>query len=341
MEVIRARNVNEAFYRGMLLMTRYAWANAPTTVRGMEVFEYPEPVTTVYSSPHERVLFLKHRDANHFFHYLEALWILAGQNSVWPLKFFVKRIEQYSDDGFTFHGAYGRRLRYYSPGFDQIKEALDLLTDEPRTRRAVLQIWNPNKDLGTDSKDIPCNDTIFLSVDPAVEYLDITVANRSNDMIWGCYGANAVQFSVLQEYLAAHLGLKVGTYYQVSNNYHVYTNNPTWLPYYEAEPGYAVAYQEDHYASYASGVVPIPMFGGVRGVTLFDAEVRKLFGPEEFNTEQEFKHPAIRNAVHMIHAYRAVKDKQYDHALLHVSGITFPDWQFACKQWVDLRRARR
>jgi hypothetical protein len=48
------------------------------------------------------------------------------------------------------------------------------------------------------------------------------VFNRSNDMIWGAYGANAVQFSFLQEYLAAAIGAWVGTYRQVSNSFHVY-----------------------------------------------------------------------------------------------------------------------
>jgi len=53
--------------------------------------------------------------------------------------------------------------------------------------------------------------------------LDMTVYNRSNDIIWGAYGANVVQFSTLHEYVAAHLFVKVGTYYHVSNSYHVYT----------------------------------------------------------------------------------------------------------------------
>jgi hypothetical protein len=52
--------------------------------------------------------------------------------------------------------------------------------------------------------------------------LDLTVCCRSNDAVWGCHGANAVHFSILQEYLAARIGVGVGTLYQLSNNYHVY-----------------------------------------------------------------------------------------------------------------------
>jgi hypothetical protein len=55
-----------------------------------------------------------------------------------------------------------------------------------------------------------------------VPVLDLTVCCRSNDAIWGAHGANAVHFSVLQEYLAARIGVGVGTMYQWSNNYHAY-----------------------------------------------------------------------------------------------------------------------
>lgn len=50
----------------------------------------------------------------------------------------------------------------------------------------------------------------------------MTVANRSNDIIWGCYGANAVHMSMLQEFVANALGIPVGLYNQVSNDWHIY-----------------------------------------------------------------------------------------------------------------------
>ena len=52
----------------------------------------------------------------------------------------------------------------------------------------------------------------------------MVVFNRSNDIVWGAYGANAVQFSMLQEYIAAHIGVPVGWYEQVSTNFHAYEN---------------------------------------------------------------------------------------------------------------------
>jgi hypothetical protein len=50
-------------------------------------------------------------------------------------------------------------------------------------------------------------------------------------MLWGAYGANAVHFSVLQEYVACKLGLSVGPMYQLSDSFHVYLDSasaPVW-----------------------------------------------------------------------------------------------------------------
>ena len=103
-----------------------------------------------------------------------------------------------------------------------------------------------SNDLRGSWRDRPCNTHVYLrvreSIDVAVSgdleearrerrtptmvlnshVLDITVLCRSNDIIMGAYGANAVHFSILQEYLAAMIGVGVGRYYQVSNNFHAY-----------------------------------------------------------------------------------------------------------------------
>jgi len=50
----------------------------------------------------------------------------------------------------------------------------------------------------------------------------MVVFNRSNDMVWGCYGANAVHFSFLHEFIGRSTGLPLGTYTQVSVNLHAY-----------------------------------------------------------------------------------------------------------------------
>jgi hypothetical protein len=97
-----------------------------------------------------------------------------------------------------------------------------MLRKRPDSRRVVLQMWDPVNDLDSPSKDIPCNTNIYFKIRGGE--LQMTVCNRSNDMIWGAYGANAVHMSVLQEYIAAALGVYIGPYYQVSDSFHVYLN---------------------------------------------------------------------------------------------------------------------
>ncbi len=230
MHVIHVKNVHEALPEGVHHLQKYGLREE---TRVGEVLVAQTPVMTVYDSPLERVLFWKQRDANPVFHLMEGLWMLAGRNDVEWIVRFNSNMKQFSDDGVKFHGAYGHRWREYfmcELGVDQLEYVIRLLTNNPKTRRAVIQMWDAPVDLHVDEKtaplDIPCNTHIYLQVrtDLYVNVLDMTVCCRSNDMIWGAYGANAVHFSILQEYLAAKLGLFVGKFYQFSNNYHAYVD---------------------------------------------------------------------------------------------------------------------
>lgn len=228
MHVINACNVNDALPQGLLYLRDHG-VTEPS--RNGPVLVAPGPVATVYHHPLARVLFDPMRNANLFFHLFEAFWILAGREDVRFLSLFNSRMSSYSDDGEVFHGSYGYRLRS-AFGFDQIEEVCKMLHDDPTTRRSVLQIWDANLDLGTDSKDLPCNDMVMMRVKNGA--LDITVCNRSNDAVWGAYGTNAVQFSFLQEYIAGMARLRVGEYTQMSHNFHVYTELPFWQQWLEA-----------------------------------------------------------------------------------------------------------
>ena len=245
MHTITVSNVNEALAVG-INMFRYGMEHQMilTAPRGQQTVEWHTPVTTVYKHPMERVLFSPLRDANPFFHLFESLWILAGRKDVKFLTHVLPRMADFSDDGDTFHAPYGHRLGWHF-GIDQLVAVADMLKREPDTRRAVCSIWDPRADLDQTSKDIPCNDLLAFRVRRGA--LDLTVYNRSNDMIWGAYGANAVQFSFILEYVAWMAGLPVGRYYQVSNSFHVYLNEQ-WDklkdmdlagrdPYYDPLPG--------------------------------------------------------------------------------------------------------
>lgn len=242
MPCIYARNVNDALVAAISYIEAQQSGNTyrkTVSPRGVATWEAEQPVATNYSRPRERVLLLPERDVNPFFHLMESLWMLAGREDAAFPTHFNKRMKDYSDDGGqVLQDAYGHRWRHFF-GFDQLKTIIAHLREDPDSRRAVLAVWSPAGDLiprsievtggdalvgGLKSKDIPCNTTVYFKVRRGA--LNMTVCCRSNDIIWGAYGANAVQFSMLQEYVANKLGVEVGWYTQFSDSWHAYLEGP-------------------------------------------------------------------------------------------------------------------
>ena len=217
-QTIVTRNVNSALEDGLWLLKI---SGVHTNSRNGVVIRAPGPVITHYKRPEERVLWSSLRNANPFFHLMESMWMLAGRNDVAWVEKFAKQMREYAEPAGHIHGAYGHRWMT-AFGFNQLTQIVNHLNEFPDSRRAVLQMWSANLDLNQNmAKDIPCNTHAYF--ERRNESLDMTVCCRSNDIIWGAYGANAVHFSILQQFLAEALGLKQGVYNQFSNNYHLYT----------------------------------------------------------------------------------------------------------------------
>ena len=342
MKVVQARNVNDAVVKGAELLKAGGLVQAS---RAGGTIEYPEPVCTVYEQPLERVLFDSVRDANPFFHLLEALWMLAGRNDVAWLERFNQRMATYSDDGIVFNAAYGYRWRqqfdlskaHGRPFRDQLTTIVDLLRKDPDSRRAVLQIWDAEADLGVASKDLACNTQAMFKV--RAGRLNMTVSNRSNDIIWGCYGANAVHFSMLLEYMAARIGVEAGVYRQMSDSYHAYVD--TW----PKISGIAERFGEngDPYARGEVAVYPLvgepesfdaDMFGWLDNppddLTLqqWDAEVARSDAPNPF---------FMRVATPIYNGWFAYKRRDRAAALAWVERCAATDWQRAAREWLERR----
>lgn len=224
MKVIEATNINDALVQGVELLVKHGMK---CDSRNGATLEIQEPVATVFQKPWNHVLLNPARDANPFFHLMEAMWILAGREDVAFVSEFNSNIGNYSDDGIVFNAAYGYRLRNgnYESGFDQLQQAIDILRADPNSRQVVCQIWDENDLDDRETKDKACNLEILFKVRIIDSYpkLCMTVYNRSNDIIWGLYGANTVQFSMIQEYVSAHLGILIGPYTHISDSFHAYT----------------------------------------------------------------------------------------------------------------------
>lgn len=314
MHVIHARNVNDAYRQGLDLFDLGNFQVKPS--RAGDTMEAPWPVTTVYVNPTERVLFAPVRDANPFFHLFESLWMLAGRKDVEFLAQFSKQAAGLIEGG----ASYGYRWRRHF-GVDQLSTIAGMIKKDPTTRRAVLGIWDPSVDLNSSNKDIPCNDTVKFCARRGV--LDMVVFNRSNDMIWGCYGANAVHFSFLQEYMAALIGLPVGTYTQISCNYHVYVD--LWNKK-RAEPQWT-----DQYAQKEVCVYPL-----VHDPVVFDMELDTLLNTRLFPARCH--NPFLSEVAYpMWDAWETWKDGDKYGAVEKAEFIGASDWGQAATDWFRRR----
>jgi len=330
MEHIAARNVSDGLYLTKLSLLE---VGKKENTRNGWVLEFPTPFCVTYTHPTERVLFYPERDANPFFHLMESLWMLAGRNDVEWISKYNKRISDYSDNGRTFHGAYGHRWRNHFRGGpkefkDQLDQVMIRLHKFPNDRRAVVSMWDPNVDLvmHNDGKDYPCNTQIFFSKRGKV--LNMTVINRSNDIVWGLFGANAVHMSMLQEYMAARTESEVGTYIHFSNNAHAYLDTLEKIK--DMQPDYeSYLIIGDDASQYHSQPL-------VDNWLTFDEELALWFRNEEVNVfENKF---LSLTAFRVREGWHFWKQKNINKAIEICKTIEDRAWRKACVEWLERRK---
>lgn len=159
----------------------------------------------------------------------ETMWVLSGNDDIEWLGRYLPRAKDFSDDGKTWRGAYGKRLRKWprrdgsGDVIDQLRYVVDLLKKDPDSRQAVMTIFDPVVDTAP-GKDIPCNNWLhFLIRD---NQLHLHIAVRSNDLIWGWSGINYFEWSTLLEVVASLLNIEVGKMHFSISSLHVY--EPHW-----------------------------------------------------------------------------------------------------------------
>ena len=321
MQYINARNVSEALY---LAVQALETTGVEVNTRNGKALEFPYPVTTSYSHSRERVLFYPMRDANPYFHLMESFWMLAGKNEVDWISKYNGRMSSYSDDGVTINGAYGYRWKNWF-GKDQLEIAVHRLLHYENDRRTVVSMWDPIKDFSKENtgKDHPCNTQIMFWV--RNKTLNMTVCNRSNDMIWGAYGANAVHMSVLLEYMAARIDCAVGVYYQFSNNLHAYVDTLEKVK--NIEPDYDPYLHLGDNGHYN----PKPL---VDEPACFDKELQRWMN-NETNTYANSYFDQVLTPMDL--SWSAWKEKNIDEAVRHAENIEDIAWRKACVEWLMRR----
>jgi hypothetical protein len=266
---------------------------------------------------------------------MEGIWMLSGSDDGRWLDQFVGDFSlRFAETDGHIHGAYGKRWRCHFPVWygetvvdhiDQLDKIVRILRKNPEDRRAVIQMWDTSVDLGTQFRDIPCNTQIYPRVREGS--LDLTIMCRSNDIVWGAYGANAVHFSMLHEYLAAGIGCRVGILYQLSNNFHGYVDVLEKHPI--KTPKGIMPY--DPYG--AGKVYPMPMVGDF---DTFDNDVDKFM--TDGWRDAAYHNLWFRNvAWPMRSAHVLWRTKNRAAAQSMLMNVDAPDWRRAAQEWMDRR----
>lgn len=211
---MRHRNISFATAAGIRDLLR---SGAVVDVRGHRVRELRNRMT-VLERPRERCLFVPHRGNNMIAAVAETLWVIAGRDDIAWLLSYLPRARDFSDDGLTWRGAYGPRLRKWN-GVDQLAETRRLLLEEPATRRAAISLFDPDRDF-VQSRDIPCNNWLHWLIRDGK--LNLTIGMRSNDVVWGFSGVDSFEWSVLQEMMAFWVGAEMGDATYLATSFHLY-----------------------------------------------------------------------------------------------------------------------
>jgi hypothetical protein len=124
---------------------------------------------------------------------------------------------------------YGNRLLGYFTPPDTLQSAIDLLAEDPYTRRAYISLWDSSADLDGDeenrSRAKPCLTTLFFRLTDVG--LTLTATYRAHNLMtaWlqNIYGLMAVQ-----RHVARGAGLEVGRLTVISHSLGIDPRNPNY-----------------------------------------------------------------------------------------------------------------
>jgi len=201
-------------YAWLAALDHIEWGGDTVTPRGQPTKELV--CHTMIVDMTRPVVTVKERHLGYRFMCAEAAWLLSGDDRVETIAPYSKTIANFSDDGATFFGAYGPKLRA------QLDYVVGCLRDDPLSRQAVANIWreSPRK-----TKDYPCHlSTQFLIRDGRLHQV---ATMRSSDLFLGIV-YDIFNFSMWAAYVAICLGdrnLKLGNIYNTAASRHLYDTN--------------------------------------------------------------------------------------------------------------------
>lgn len=268
--------------------------------------------------PTARYITTPHRRASLPAQIMETIWVLSGRNDIALIEPYLPRAADFSDDGVTWRGGYGPRIRTWGnpdAPVDQVRHVMEDLMRDHTSRRAIMSIYDPEIDT-EPGKDIPCNN--WLTFQSRLGRLNMHVAIRSNDLIWGWSGINQFEWSALQEIMAAMLGLQVGQAHFSISSFHIYDRHwkkasriadthevmhaPTESPRFEVNERWMPADATDAWSRMGAFDLLLKRFVDL------ESTIRRGMAPR--HAVDHFPEPMLRSWLRVLAAYWADEDDQ-------------------------------
>ncbi|MDA8895956.1 thymidylate synthase [Bacteroidia bacterium] len=155
----------------------------------------------------------------------ELLWFLKGETNIGYLKENGVRIwDEWADENGDLGPVYGKQWRTWEAKdgrvIDQISEALDLIKNNPDSRRIIVNAWNVGelKDMAL----MPCHTMFQFYV--ANGKLSCQLYQRSADLFLGV-PFNIASYALLTMMMAQVCNLEYGDFVHTFGDAHVYNNH--------------------------------------------------------------------------------------------------------------------
>ena len=155
----------------------------------------------------------------------ELLWFLSGDTNIKYLQDNGVRIwNEWADENGDLGPVYGHQWRSWSDykggTIDQIQQAVDLIKNNPNSRRILVSAWNP---ADIDNMALPPCHTLFQFY-VADGKLSCQLYQRSADVFLGV-PFNIASYALLTHLIAHETGLEVGEFIHTFGDAHLYLNH--------------------------------------------------------------------------------------------------------------------
>ena len=181
----------------------------PTQENHNDHKQHAQPQTHKLYAPPARIV-------NPAFAVAETVWHLSGSDAPWIFD-YNDRLWQYADDGVLL-GAYGPRMRNWASKVDQLARIVEILEEDPDSRRAVIQLYDPAQD-AAGHKDVPC--TLGFRFHLRAGRLHMATLMRGQD-VWIGMPYDVFFYTVLHELVAGWLDAELGEFHLHVGSLHIY-----------------------------------------------------------------------------------------------------------------------